>query len=453
MLPVGSKNISSMGWVGNTSLPSLLPCVVALVLCAANVSGRSQASGKPETKDLHVKYRMDAEDYVWKANGEASEARAASHEARAKIATRRAGEAAARLNVQHGINSGYLAPVQSEAAAAAASAKTAEAWLDKQKALLQTLDAKAYAAAKASAEAKVAELKAGGAAYYAELLAKLNAKASAGPMNPKAAAAAKAAGPYMALVLQCLGVVAGYNLYAQKLLWAGKAQVKTAFAFANVANQMQGAGNSEMAMRKMLQAHGLVADAGLKEGLAKNVYKLAREINAAIPEFQKAAQEMAEHVLATVQVSATDSTVGHPQTGIKARNPFLHKTQKLSLADSRKMQKQTLEEQREQVQRETKDLEKALQGAISGEQGIDEAGDGGVHEVIAASTVASDMELQNTATAAAEIEASIDSLDADTSQVEAQLANFANKAFKKDEKEIADDEKSISSMIASVHPH
>jgi hypothetical protein len=47
----------------------------------------------------------------------------------------------------------------------------------------------------------------------------------------------------------------------------------------------------------MIQAHGAIADAQLKEDTAKKVYSLAESLNSAVPSYQKAAQEAALAVL------------------------------------------------------------------------------------------------------------------------------------------------------------
>merc|ERR1719213_216068 len=176
----------------------------------------------------------------------------------------------------------------------------------------------AYDAAKASAEAKVKVLEAEAAAYWKELLAKLAAMANA-PKDAAAEAAAKAAEPYFKLQLRVADIVAHYNLQASTLIETAKQQVALAFKLANEANYEQANGGSEMALRKMIQAHGLVDDANLKEGQAKKIYKLAQSLNSSIPAYMNAAQQAAIHVLATfsgLQVDAQSK---------KKKNPFAAK--------------------------------------------------------------------------------------------------------------------------------
>jgi hypothetical protein len=177
----------------------------------------------------------------------------------------------------------------------------------------------AYDAAKASAEARVKVLEAEAAAYWKELLAKLAAMANA-PKDPAAEAAAKAAEPYFKLQLRVADSVAHYNLQASGLIETAKQQVAFAFKLANEANFEQANGGAEMALRKMIQAHGLVDDALLKEGQAKKIYKLAQSLNSSIPAYMNAAQQAAIHVLATFSGLQLDE---HSK---RKKNPFSKKT-------------------------------------------------------------------------------------------------------------------------------
>jgi len=253
----------------------LVWAVYSVIVARESVSqpGVEEENKEEMTNNLPIKLMRDAQDYAYHANGEATEARAASHETRGKIAARRAAEANGRVKVSHGINKGYLPPVISQTQASAKSAAVAVDFGQKTKDVVAQTDALAYAAAKASAEAKVADLKAGAAAYYQELLAALHAKAG-GPKNPKFAAASAAAKPYFALEQQTLGVVATYFIWCNDLLAKCKAVVKAAFGIANEANLLQAQGKSELALRKMVQAHGMIVKANEEETLAKQVYKL-----------------------------------------------------------------------------------------------------------------------------------------------------------------------------------
>jgi len=63
-----------------------------------------------------------------------------------------------------------------------------------------------------------------------------------------------------------------------------------------------------MAQRLMIQAHGAIGDAQLKEDMAKKIYKLAQSLNDAVPSYQLAAQQAAVHVLATSFLQAQEKT-------------------------------------------------------------------------------------------------------------------------------------------------
>merc|ERR1719460_1383256 len=64
----------------------------------------------------------------------------------------------------------------------------------------------------------------------------------------------------------------------------------------------------------MIQAHGLVGDANMKEAQAKSLRKLADSLNRSIPNYQNAAMQAAIHVMATfsgLQLAARDRPQGH----------------------------------------------------------------------------------------------------------------------------------------------
>lgn len=300
------------------------------------------------TNNLPIKLMRDAQDYAYHARGEGTEARAASHEARAKIAARRTVEANSNVKLSHGINSGYLEPVKVQTKATDATSKVAVSFQQQTRAVVDQTDALAYAAATAAAQAKVAELKAGAAAYFQELLAAFRAKAG-GPKNAKFAAASAAALPYFKLQIQTMGVVETYFIFCKDLMAKVKGLVGAAFGIAGEANLLQAQGKSEMALRKMIQAHNLIGQANMEEGLAKNVYKLAREINVAIPAFTQAAEVAANHAMATsllqdyeddAEESGDSDGPGDSKT-IK-KNPFMAKAKRPTIdekADQQKIEK------------------------------------------------------------------------------------------------------------------
>jgi len=307
--------------------------VLKLLLGCSAQPGLEPENKGEQTNDLPIKLMRDAQDYAYHAHGEATEARAASHEARGKIAARKTGEANARTAISHGINSGYLAPVKAQTVQTDASAATAVDWHSKTRAVVDQTDALAYAAATASAQAKVAELKAGAAAYYQELLAALHAKAG-GPKDPKFAAASAAAKPYFALEIQTMGVVETYFIFCNDLMSKVKANVKAAFGVANEANLAQAQGNADIALRKMVMAHGMIVKANEEEGLAKNVYKLATSINSAIPAYSQSAAVAAEHAYAMTFLQGMETSAESLGSQQPKRNPFVAKTKTSSSPDA-----------------------------------------------------------------------------------------------------------------------
>merc|ERR1719265_1103078 len=71
----------------------------------------------------------------------------------------------------------------------------------------------------------------------------------------------------------------------------------------------------------MIQAHGMIAKVNEDETLAKQVYKLAREINVAIPAFSTTAVQAAEHALATSLLQEFEDSVEGADLP-KKKNPF-----------------------------------------------------------------------------------------------------------------------------------
>lgn len=174
----------------------------------------------------------------------------------------------------------------------------AEEILEQARKYIETVKTQAYDAAKKSAEAEVAKLDLAAQAHYDQLMAELAAKANA-PKNAKAEAAAKAAKPYFDAELKTLALVTNYNLKANELIAIAKQEVAFSHNIADHANALQHNGDGAMAARLMIQAHGAIADAQMKEDQAKKVYALARSLNSSIPSYQNAAQQAAVHVLAT----------------------------------------------------------------------------------------------------------------------------------------------------------
>merc|ERR1719161_2972630 len=221
-------------------------------------------------------------EYAWRVSGHATEARSATSQIRAKAAAKQSEADAKGTTASTEKSLPHVPPVLKSKEEIDKSVDEARAIEAQIKEMVNGTYKVAYDAAKASAEARVKVLEAEAAAYWKELLAKLAAMANA-PKDAAAEAAAKAAEPYFKLQLRVADIVAHYNLQASTLIETAKQQVALAFKLANEANYEQANGASEMALRKMIQAHGLVDDANLKEGQAKKIYKLAQSLNGSIP--------------------------------------------------------------------------------------------------------------------------------------------------------------------------
>ena len=96
-----------------------------------------------------------------------------------------------------------------------------------------------------------------------------------------------------------MNMVAQYSAKAKEVAGHAESAVAAAHALAKKANEWQKQqGGSIMASRYMIQAHGLMGTANIKEGLAKRLWSLARELNQNIPVYQAAARQAAAAALA-----------------------------------------------------------------------------------------------------------------------------------------------------------
>jgi len=257
-------------------------------------------------------------EYAWRNSGHATEARSVTSQIRAQEAEKQSKANAGHTAQATDKSLPNVPPVLKNKQTIDQSVEAAQAVEAEVKKMVDETYKLAYDAAYASAKAKVKVLEAEAEAYYKELLAKLAAMANA-PKDAAAEAAAKAAEPYFKLQLRVADIVAHYNLEASTLVETAKQMVALAFKTANTANVEQANGDSEMALRHMIQAHGLVDEANLKEGQAKKIYKLATSLNSSIPAYMNAAQQAAIHVLATFAGIQLD------MHSPKKKNPFAKK--------------------------------------------------------------------------------------------------------------------------------
>lgn len=290
--------------IGVISLFTMLGGVSAAGLRAGAAAPDDLIGGSEESPNYHPP-KANPEDmksqsraYARRAAAKATEARAAGSKARGETAAGKAADAAAATNAQLEKNMPDYPPVKENMEAVKKQLALALAEEEKVKKLYEEAKKIAYDTAKAEAEKKVKQLEKEAQEYWEALLAKLAALANK-PEDAAGAAAAKAAMPYFKLALRTGELVAFYTLQSEQLVAAAKQMVKLAFNLAQGANIKQANGFSKEALQDMIQAHGLVRDANLKEGQAKKIYKLAQSLNSSIAAYKVAAEQMAVHVMAT----------------------------------------------------------------------------------------------------------------------------------------------------------
>lgn len=245
--------------------------------------------------------------YSDRAKAAAVEAKTLGHQVKAQIGSKKVEKLAGNAVTNAADLERFPVEAESLRKKAEDSAIRAQEELNKAEALAEQTRQNAYAQAKLAAEKKVTALKEDANGYYQELLDQLAALAKP-PPNPKQDAAAAAAKPYFEVQMRTMEIVLSYSLKAQELIAVAKETVVLAHKLAARANWEQAAGNAEMAQRLMIQAHGCMATAQLKEDQAKKIYKLARELNASVPNYANAAQQAAVHVLATFSGLQTESS-------------------------------------------------------------------------------------------------------------------------------------------------
>jgi hypothetical protein len=263
--------------------------LLQLAVLAAGGFLRDSARDEPPPVDV-------TRAFGWRTEAVTSEIRAGAANLRSKKASEKAEEGAAA----HGeYTVADPENVREQLEKAKQQLKKTEDALKEVKEYADLAEQRAYDAAKAKAEAIVAGLKSEAAAYYASLEGELAAKAKPATPDAKQLAAQKAAEPYTAAQLSAMNMVFQYNSKAKEVQGHAEAAVVAAHNAADKANQIQKQqGGSVMASRYMIQAHQLMGDANIKQGLAKRLWDLAREINQNIPVYQASARQAAAAALA-----------------------------------------------------------------------------------------------------------------------------------------------------------
>lgn len=297
---------------------------VALALPEAQAAARGRGGGLASLRagshaspgDLKGKgIAADTWHQAWMASAEASEARAATSQALATAAKVEAEKAAKVAEKSAEENEERAPAAEEEQQKAQQFLQEALDWEKKANQLKKDTVTAAYDAATSNAVKEFDKLQMEGKEYFGALLADLKARLAAPVSDPKAEAAAKAAAPYFKVAIQTQAIVLSYNTKAEELIAAAQSQVSYAQKIANEAVIEQAQGMSEMALRKMIQAHGLIGDAQMKEGQAKQMRKLAESLNMSVPNYQNAATQAAIHTLATF------SGLQLPP-GARHKNPF-----------------------------------------------------------------------------------------------------------------------------------
>lgn len=281
---------------------------------AAQRAGNGRGLKRRETQPL-VSNAADiarrAQDSAWQAAGEATEARAGTSHLRAQISNHDAKISADEADVQAPIVLSIAPQAATFEAQAQKGLDDANKAEEEAKKLIDGVDQASYDAAKKGAEDEVAKMKGEASAYYASLQAELEALENP-PPDTKAAAAAKAAQPYIDVVLRVSALVAHYQAKVEEFIAQAGALTAQAQGIAVQAQGEQALGDGVMAQRHMMQAHGMIGLANVKKADALKVRKLVESLNMSIPNYQKAAQMATEHVLATF-VGLQEAAIGNPQ--------------------------------------------------------------------------------------------------------------------------------------------
>lgn len=169
----------------------------------------------------------------------------------------------------------------------------------KAKGLLAPVEQRAYAAARAHAEAQVRRMEEEAKKYFAALMAEFNALAKP-QVDANEEAVAKATEPYYNAELKLQGLVASYTKKADDMLAQARSLAGQAQTMATKATYEQANGDAENAQKHMIEAHRKIQVAAGRRKLAKRVRQLAENVNSAIPAYQQATQMAAHHAFETL---------------------------------------------------------------------------------------------------------------------------------------------------------
>lgn len=287
-------------------------------------------SGTPIPYPALKAYAQKAKDYAWAVGGLTAMAQAVSDKNRANLASQRAVGAAnvakedARIFLVGSPPASGPAPgpspgpaivpapgpapgpvlaaaLQPEVLALESAAKSlqqAQQWEKKAKAIDVDVTGRAYWAARAGAEAEVKKLEMEGDAYFedmVEMQRRTKFPVEEVDWAPQQAAAADAAGPYIAAGEKSIASMEKSNTDAIKLVESATVLQSKAKDTVYMARQDQAKGDKVNALKKMVQARALAKVAQEKLQRAQNLRKYAEAVRAIAPSYKQAARQAAEH--------------------------------------------------------------------------------------------------------------------------------------------------------------
>lgn len=284
-----------------------LPLALALALFPAcrgsDAGGSSLRVGALQQPPPAAKQKQASGDAnkasEWQAEGQMAVARTRVLGVHAAAAQGRASSAAGDAAVvAQGVE-----VIEAEAApavvAANASLQQALAARDKAETLVEGVEQRAYAEAKAAAEETVGRLEKEAQAYFDAMLAEHRLLAGAsGQQSNLRAKAAEAAKPYKEAGKHIQDLESQYSAQVQKLAEEATTLAGQASAATDAATVAQAQGNAPLAAQKTAEAHGLTLAAGERKAQALKIRQIVETLHSYIPGYQQAGKMASERVLA-----------------------------------------------------------------------------------------------------------------------------------------------------------
>lgn len=241
-----------------------------------------------------------ADDSIWQEGSREGAWRSQALSLKASVALDHAQRAASAALVAGRQVPGIFGQVAPAAAQAERSRQEAAEWLKQAQILSKTLEKKAYATARASADRELKQLEQQGANYFATLVSQLKLQTGAVPFqsDARASAIAQADDPYLQVKGQLDTLIFKYNQEALGLASQVQSMGAAAKAMAAQAKLEQERGATFMAAQRMAQARNYLAVANMKRDKAEKIRELVDKISTFTPMYAQAAQVATEHVIA-----------------------------------------------------------------------------------------------------------------------------------------------------------